>query len=194
MIEKSAIDCVMLAAGESTRLRPWKMTLPWKNSTIVECSVGVALEVCTRVILVTGYRSAELERLFRGREQVTIAFNSRYGDGMFSSIQRGANLVESERFFLALGDMPLVDCDTYRVLLQNTEAHVMIPQYRGKKGHPILLSREVAHVIADLKPINTMRDVLEKVQTMTVPVKDRHTLSDIDDLEDYKRLFPVDRS
>ena len=32
-------DCVMLAAGGSTRTGAWKMTLPCMDATIIECPV-----------------------------------------------------------------------------------------------------------------------------------------------------------
>jgi hypothetical protein len=55
------VECVMLAAGRSSRMDDWKMTLPWGKSTIVEHSVRTALNVCARVVLVAGFRAEELD-------------------------------------------------------------------------------------------------------------------------------------
>ena len=180
------IDCVMLAAGESSRMEKWKLMLPCRGSTIIEGSVRNALEVSSRVILVAGFRGEELARLFSRQDRVEVVFNPGYKKGMFSSIKRGASLVRSGRFFLALGDMPLVDPAVFRALLPYADIEVVIPKYKGKKGHPLLLSRKALQTIAGLEETKTMRDVLAGFPTLTVPVEDSHILHDIDDREDYR--------
>ncbi len=213
------------------------MTLPCSGSTIVECSVQNALESCSRVILVSGYRGDELARLFAGRERVLVVHNADYELGMFSSVQCGVTRVNTERFFLALGDMPLVAAAVYKILLEygsfdgsllggslpggqgvpvdrsvpgrrNPPAdrsaptgrilpadhsvlagriHGIIPKYRGKKGHPLLLSAEVALCIAAFDREKSMREVLALYPVLTVPVDCEGVLHDIDDAEDYRR-------
>ena len=183
------IDCVMLAAGVSSRMGKWKMTLPCKGSTIIECSVGNALQVCSRVILVTGYRVKELEQLFHDWKQVELVYNAQYEKAMFSSVKLGVSLIRTKRFFLALGDMPLVDQAVYERLLSFPQAPAVIPKYRGKKGHPILLSCDVVKCIAKLEETRTLKDVLARFPTLTVPVENKHILNDIDNPKDYKNII-----
>ncbi|NGD67297.1 NTP transferase domain-containing protein, partial [Serratia marcescens] len=52
----SAIDCIITAAGLSSRMGQWKMMLPWQQGTILDTSIKNALQFCSRIILVTGYR------------------------------------------------------------------------------------------------------------------------------------------
>ena len=52
----SAIDCIITAAGLSSRMGQWKMMLPWEQGTILDTSIKNALQFCSRIILVTGYR------------------------------------------------------------------------------------------------------------------------------------------
>jgi len=184
-----SIDCVMLAAGVSSRMGKWKMTLPCKGSTIIECSVSNALKVCSRVILVTGYRVKELEQLFHDWEQVELAYNAQYEKAMFSSVKLGVSLIRTKRFFFALGDMPLVDQAVYERLLSFPQATAVIPKYRGKKGHPILLSWDVVKCIAELEETRTLRDVLARFPTLAVPVENSHILNDIDNPKDYKNII-----
>lgn len=176
----------MLAAGRSSRMERWKMTLPCADSTVIERSVGAALEVCRRVILVSGYRAEELKTLFQGRDRLELVVNPDYEDGMFCSVQCGCVQVRTPRFFLALGDMPLVRPEVYRILLRFPEIEAIIPKYRGKKGHPLLLSAEVARAVGSFERSGTLREVLAAFPALTVPVDDDHILHDIDTTEDYR--------
>ncbi|MBN1836355.1 MAG: NTP transferase domain-containing protein [Spirochaetales bacterium] len=191
-------DCVMLAAGRSRRMEQWKMTLPLGETTLVERSVSTALEACGRVILVAGHRAAELVELFEGRERVQVVVNPEYEQGMFSSVRRGVAEVGSPRFFVALGDMPLVDPGTYHLLVGLAEElpeaagvriPALIPRYHGKKGHPLLLAALVRERILAATPAVTLRDVLAEVPNLLVPVEDPHVLQDVDTPEDYRGLL-----
>jgi len=189
----TAFDCVLLAAGKSTRTNRWKMLLPCGDATVIESSARAALAACGRLIVVAGHRAAELAALFRGRERVEVAVNSRYEEGMLSSIRCGCERVRTPRFYLALGDMPLVDPATYLRLAAAPVVDAVIPKYRGKKGHPLLLSSEVARAVVDGSlPAGligvTLRTILAGFSTLLVPVEDPHILQDIDTDDDYHRL------
>ena len=181
-------DCVMLAAGGSKRTEKWKMTLPFGKSTVVRQSVENALQGCGRVILVTGYRAEELEALFSGNERVMTVRNPGWERGMFSSIKIGAGAVETRRFFIALGDMPLVSPSVYETLLEYGHADIVIPKFNGKKGHPVLLSSRVLQSISEQPDSSTLRDILALFPTLAVPVKDHGILEDIDTDSDYHIL------
>jgi len=189
------VECVMLAAGRSSRMDAWKMTLPWGETTIVEHSVRIALNVCARVVLVAGFRAEELHGRFRDWQRVSVVRNESFKQGMFSSVQRGAQVLGSGGFFLALGDMPGVPEDIYRDLLGwdrkltsifTGEAYAVIPKYRGKKGHPLLLSPQMRTRILETDVSMTLRDVLAEVPTLIVPVYDSGILYDVDTPADYR--------
>lgn len=110
-------------------LEALKMTLPCSGSTIVECSVQIALESCSRVILVSGYRGKELARLFVGRDRVLVVHNSDYELDMFSSVQCAHRPQRSRQ--------------------PHPRDH---PQVSGKDGHP-LQSFNKTGSIDDIRPI-----------------------------------------
>lgn len=189
----SELECIMLAAGGSTRMKAWKLTLPLGGSTLAERSVDTALEVCARVVLVAGYRAEELARRFRGRPGVTVVVNPDFQRGMLSSVQVGCRAVRGPHFFVALADMPLVSPDTYRLLARSALVDhpgvpAVVPQYRGKKGHPLLLTAPVRQRILETSPEKTLRDVLQSFPTLVVPADDPHVLHDVDTPEDYRSL------
>jgi molybdenum cofactor cytidylyltransferase len=120
---------------------------------------------------------------------------------MFSSVQRGVQAVTGEPFFLALADMPGVSEAIYRELLDlNTRlssafiaaenAYGMIPQFKGKKGHPLLLSAQMRDRILRTEAGKTLRDVLAEVPTVVVPVNEEGILHDIDTPTDYRSFRP----
>jgi len=187
MIQKP--DCVMLAAGESQRMGKWKLLLPLEGKSLIERRLEGALEACGRVILVTGHRNDELKRLFTGIAGVTPVHNPGYREGMLSSIQTGVARVETERFFIALGDMPSVGKEVYEKLLSYGNVPAVIPKYRGKKGHPVFLSGTVKEIILSLGPGHTLRDALARVETLAVPVDTGNVLVDIDEKKDYENLI-----
>jgi len=199
------VECVMLAAGRSSRMDDWKMTLPWGKSTIVEHSVRTALNVCARVVLVAGFRAEELDGLFRDWQRVEVVKNESYEEGMFSSVQRGAQVLGSGGFFLALGDMPGISEDVYKDLLgwdrklasilpSTGAAYAVIPKYRGKKGHPLLLSPQMRTRILETSVSMSLRDVLADVPTVIVPVDDHGILHDIDTPADYRAWHDREQS
>jgi molybdenum cofactor cytidylyltransferase len=194
-------QCVMLAAGGSTRMDAWKMMLPWASSTIIEHSVETALKVCSRVVLVVGFRAGEMAAVFRNHPRVEAVENPDYQAGMFSSVQTGVRAVAEGSFFLALADMPGVCEETYKDLLEwgkrlgpgfaaGMSPYAVIPQYRGKKGHPLLLSAEMRVSILQTDLSKTLRDVLAEVPTLIVPASEPGIIHDIDTPADYRAWSP----
>jgi molybdenum cofactor cytidylyltransferase len=129
------LDCIMPAAGASSRLRflgsrmrapgkAFKPLLPFRGSTIVETSAAAALGAGCRLILVVGHRSDEVEALFgepRYREpreegRLLVVRNPRWEEGLLGSIQSALPLLGSEAFFVAHADMPFVESGHYASL------------------------------------------------------------------------------
>ena len=68
--------------------------------------------------------------------------------------------------------------------------YAVIPQYRGKKGHPLLLSAEMRARILQTDLSKTLRDVLAGVPTVIVPADEPGVLHDIDTPADYRSWSP----
>jgi len=131
--------CIVPAAGASSRMGAHKLLLPFRDAagrrrTMVETSVGIALEAGCRVILVVGRDAEKVAEPFSGEPRVVIVHNPDWERGMVGSIQRGiealgrcsgessdapsrenARSVRSVRsvredgFFIHHADMPLVE-------------------------------------------------------------------------------------
>ena len=181
------MDCIVPAAGNSVRMGRWKPVLPFGDSTIVQTVVTAALDVCSRVVLVTGYRGAELAVLFKGDRRVLPVENQSWQQGMFSSIRIGALQVRTDRFFVTLGDMPWITAAMYSALLRHEKADVVFPEHGGMRGHPVLFHGRVRDAIAAADPVRgSMRAIAESFRINELHWQDDAILRDIDTEEDFR--------
>jgi molybdenum cofactor cytidylyltransferase len=181
------VDCVVPAAGRSERMGSWKPLLPFAGSSIVECVAQCALESCSRVILVAGYRAAELESAFHDRPRVVVIENPDWRLGMFSSIRRGVERVATRRFFVTLGDMPWIRPEVYRALLAARELDVVFPTFDGVRGHPVLFTGAVKEAILRADPAaGAMREIAAGFRAAEMPWSDASILRDIDTPKDLE--------
>lgn len=167
----SSYDCVIPCAGLSSRMGDWKPLVPYHGRPLIIGIVETALRTSEKVILVTGYRSEELEQLFSKERRIITIRNEKYERGMFSSIQTGVPRVETEWFFIALGDMPLIPAELFEKLATQAAGSpgfdILRPVYREKPGHPVLLRRTVVETILDLPHTADMQRVFSEHHNRT---------------------------
>jgi molybdenum cofactor cytidylyltransferase len=160
-------DCVLLAAGASSRMRSPSMRgedegrgalkplLPFGGSTLVEVAVGSAMGAGARVVLVLGHGAEEVAAPFdaeayrgpRAGGRLALVLNSRWEEGMVGSIVAALPSIRGEAFFIAHADMPFVAPGHYRALaaawLGSAAAGeapaAAIASCGGREGHPVLL-------------------------------------------------------
>jgi molybdenum cofactor cytidylyltransferase len=179
------IECLVPAAGRSERMGRWKPTLPFGSSTIIETVVQRALAACSRVIIVTGHRGEELDALFVGVPRVRTVRNPDWELGMFSSIRRGLRDVDTERFFVTLGDMPWIASEIYSALAACPPEEVVFPVFGGQRGHPALLPASARRGVLESDPVGgTMKEVIAALPVRELPWRDDTILRDIDRPED----------
>ncbi len=72
---------------------------------------------------------------------------------MFTSIQAGVRVLgDAKHFFVLPADIPLVRPQTVRLLARThleSDALLTCPTFLGERGHPPLLSRDLAPLILD---------------------------------------------
>ena len=196
----SRVPCVtgiILAAGKGSRMGQTKQLLPFRGQTILECVVDSALaSKLQRVIVVLGYQADALEPLMAGRD-VTVVVNRSFENGQSSSLKTGLQAVtdEADAVLFLLGDQPLVTETTINLILNAYETSpvspVVVPVYHGKRGNPVLFSRETFSRIASLSGDNGARPLFQEYsgRILQVPVDDPCILLDIDTEENYQHLL-----
>lgn len=182
-----SIDGVVLAAGLSSRMGKYKMTLKLRQKTIIESCIEAMYDCCSNIIVVGGYNYNIINELLKPYRKVSTVLNENYMDGMFSSVKTGLKEVKGNRFFLTPGDYPLIRKDTYEKMLKCKE-DIVIPVYEGKKGHPVLINSNLINDILENDGYKSMRDFINSHNFTTVLVKDEGILMDADTPEDYNKI------
>ena len=182
------IDCIMPAAGLSSRMGAWKLMLPYNDQTILEASVKNALVICSRVILVAGYRSDELIEKMSAYTNVKIVVNKGYQHGMLSSIKLGIKHVRSDYFFIAHADMPCIGSELYHQLWQARADGSIFPGDKQQSGHPVLINSAFKQGIANDVDSRTMKAILKKYPMTFLQLPNNEIHFDIDTPEAYEKL------
>ena len=194
----SNIDCLIPAAGRSTRMGNWKLMLPLAGKTVIEKVVSTALTVCARVVLVTGHRSSELHELFAGADRIIPVENLHWRTGMLSSIRCGAAAVESELFFIALADMPFLNPEVYSNLIEVARAQTAyndrvddayVPVFNRRRGHPVLLrSGTIRKIQKSDAETSAMHEIMHRIKTHELAWRDDTIHRDLDTPGDYSKI------
>jgi len=184
------VEGVVLAAGSSSRAGCFKMELPLGDKTLIERSLEGMYDVCTRIIVVGGYRIERVRELLSHYATVEVVENRSWQEGMFSSVKIGVQHVASERFFLLPADIPLVPASVFRSLLAE-RGEVIIPTYHGRRGHPVLLDPSITKEIRAEPDDSCLRDVLRRHKVTTLPVENEEILLDVDSLADYSTAMEI---
>lgn len=112
---------------------------------------------------------------------------------MLTSLQCGLRAVpDSANFvFFTPVDLPAVQSGSVSTLAAAAgSAPLVIPRHNGRRGHPVLIARELIPEFLALPPSAQARDAVERHATEIryIDVDDPGILMDIDDPWDYARL------
>lgn len=194
MVSKK-IGALILAAGHSSRMIKFKPLLRIGDKLLIEHVIWL-FKSCgiTRVITVAGYKAEVLiPSLVTASSEYVI--NENYNDGMFSSVQRGAEKLKDEcdAFFLLPVDIPLVRPATIRKLLDIYDdpiSSVYYPTFQSRRGHPPLIAGRLIHPILEYHGTDGLRGLLHRYResAVEVPVSDPFVLMDADTPEDLAHL------
>lgn len=189
---------VVAAAGMSTRMQGFKQLMTLGGVSLVGRIVRTFQHAgVEKIVVVTGYRSQEVEEALKGRNVVLLR-NERYAETeMFDSAKIGlAGLKDQcEHVFFNPVDVPLFTGTTVRKEIQLAgSADVLVPCFRGKAGHPLLLSAEAVRHLLACEGGGGLKGAYEKlaaegfVRVRHIQVEDLGILWDADTQEDYQKL------
>lgn len=193
---------VVLAAGKSERMGRPKMSLPWRDTTVIGQVVTTLISAgLDQVVVVTGGGREDVELALSSLPQdwlVRPIVNPEYAGGeMLSSLQVGvATLGEQvETALVALGDQPQMKGEVVKAILsahRTSGASLVIPSYAMRRGHPMLIARPLWAPLLALRPPQTLRDLIEAQsdQILYVNVDTPSILQDLDTPQDYREFKP----
>jgi molybdenum cofactor cytidylyltransferase len=195
MSEPGNAAAIVLAAGMSRRMGRLKMLLPFGDRAMLAVVIEslLASGVVSPITVITGFAEQEIRALVEEYSGVSCVHNPDFErGGMLSSVQAGVRALPPaiDRFFLVLGDQPMVRPDTLSALHDSWHpetAPIVAPIFEGKRGHPVLLARKYAEEILSLGANDTLKKLMSRHRSLVreVAVGDGATIRDIDTPEDY---------
>jgi molybdenum cofactor cytidylyltransferase len=178
---------IILAAGSSYRAGAFKPALLLADKPLIQHVLDGMSEVCERIMIVGGHEFDKLRPLFSDYRSVELVENKNHQAGMFSSVKLGVSAVRSDSAFLIPTDIPLVPSRVYRALLA-VAGSVVIPTFSDRRGHPILLRRDIFLPILNEPATSSLRDVIRRCGSSLLEVDSEEILLDVDTPEDLKLL------
>lgn len=186
---------VILAAGGSTRMQGvLKQLLPWGDSTLVRHTAQVALDAqVSEVIVVVGKQGAEVRKELASLNGVRIVENADWMKGRSTSVRAGiaavgeniaaAIFINADQPFLT----PLV-IDAIILRHAQTLAPIVVPNFEGKTGSPVLFARELFVEFESLEGEDGGKRIMERHrgEMEEAAILDASAGVDIDTPEDYQ--------
>ncbi len=188
------VSCIILAAGKSQRFGANKMLMTFGKSTVLQSVIDTFDHpVIHEIIVVVSNRSREMIDL-SGFSPVTWVVNPDPEKEIGSSLQEGLKYIsaDSEAVIIAHGDMPLIKKETVAEMIGHFHADsIVIPMYKGRKGHPVLLDRSIVLKCLDGGLIFPLRQIIREHESRIIlyDCEDEGVLLDIDTPDDYTLML-----
>jgi molybdenum cofactor cytidylyltransferase len=191
----SDVAAIILAAGRGTRFGDeLKLLAQIGGKALVRHAAEAAVgSMVDPVIVVTGYRSNEVEAALHGLP-VQILYNALFAQGLSTSLKIGFSALPptTRAAVILLGDMPFVKADLIDALVagwrERGEPAAVVPTLDGRRGNPVVLSRDLQAVIEDLSGDGGAGSLLrERSDVLEWPTTDPAVAQDIDTREELAK-------
>lgn len=192
--EHTQIAAVVLAAGLSSRMGATKALLPWKQHRTVLAHILDQLQNAglTHIVVVTGHQADQIEQAAQGFS-VQFAHNADYANGeMLLSMQVGLRELPENitAALIVLSDQPQIQAPIAAQIIQAYMAsgsQIVIPSFEMRRGHPMLIARQLWPEILALPAGAAARDVINRhaSEIQYVTVENDSVLRDMDTPQDY---------
>jgi molybdenum cofactor cytidylyltransferase len=164
------VYAVLLAAGSSARMGEDKLLLEIGGLTVFEISLAHHLEsalagVCA---VIPGWIGgfAGVAESCAGDRVVLVRMDG--PSDMSDSVKAGWNWVmentDAAGAMLSLADQPLISArtlDTLAEAFRSSEKPICAAAHRGRRGHPVVIARELGHLVMNLTGDMGARGILE---------------------------------
>lgn len=182
----SSAVAIVPAAGASSRFGSMKLLAAIAGEPLLQHTLRHLLEAgIPRIVLVVapghGLDVVPMVRDVR----VTTVINPDPSRGMFSSIQAGLAAADGDPLVILPADMPFTSA---AVIARMVEAAgdvntVVVPEYGGRRGHPVVLRGRLRSMLLDANPTSNLKTALlvaAGTPPIEVAVHDSGVLKDVD--------------
>ncbi|MDN4073942.1 nucleotidyltransferase family protein [Fictibacillus terranigra] len=188
-----SLSAIVLGAGRSSRMRTLKALLPWKGTSLIRFQTETLLNAgISDIVVVLGFRAADLSNELSSYTIKTV-MNKDYHSGKCSSIKAGLAAITqpSSGVIICAVDQPLslnVVRNLYKLHTKHPAA-IILPSFKGKRGHPLLIPKSLYDDLQDIKEqtqglrhlVNTRRK-----EIVTVELDEPSILLNLNEQADYQ--------
>jgi CTP:molybdopterin cytidylyltransferase MocA len=197
VFELKDVPVIILAAGESERIGIPKGLLDYKGTPFLTQQLMLLFDIgFSKLIIVLGKDAEQYKTEIQLLNHLTVSINPEPDYGPFSSLQCGLETLnhnEKNDVFILPVDVPCPEKEVWNSLLQglkSSEITVTIPEYKDRRGHPVLLSNEfVNHLLlcnVDSRLDHEINKQKELNKAKIISVKDKRITLNINTLEDWE--------
>ena len=191
-------DIVLLAAGSSSRLGGPKQLLMYKEHTLLQHSIQIALaSLANRVIVVLGANAGIIATgITKEDDRLTCITNDQWQEGLASSIRCGLQYLLSQKpapqnVLFMVCDQPYINTILLNKLitLQRQTGHsIVASKYAKTAGIPAIFSRDLFPELLQLTGDKGARKLIEQQKEAVATVAFPLGTIDIDTMADYESL------
>ena len=192
----NAFSTIILASGLSERMGTPKALLKWNDSTtFLEKIISEYTKIgCNQIICMVNPFTEPLCKALNLPKHAKLVINTNPEQGRFSSIRIAAKEVKNSNFcFIQNIDNPFVSSEIIDRIWENRDLNSWCsPIYKGKGGHPVLLSQGIIQQIHNSnKQDITLHDILKPFQRVNIEVDTDTILRNINTPEEYSKYFSI---
>ncbi len=187
---------VILAAGPSTRLGEPKQKIIFQGKSLLQRAVDSAIHsACRPVIIILGAYANEIQADIEN-EDVFIYPNSRWEEGMSSSIRLGIEVLQKTQptvsnVILMVCDQPFADTTLLNNMVNKkaiTGKGIIACSYSNTLGVPVLFDKKFFSELLKLKGQEGAKKLIMKHRESVADIPFPLGSFDIDTIDDYKAL------
>ena len=192
------IAAIILSAGESRRMGTSKALLPIKGKPFIEQIISdLRASKVGQINVVLGYHPEEIQRKIH-HLNVTTLINKDYSKGQLSSLVTALRALGTEKSgekidgaLVHLVDHPFLDPSLINEIIDQFYAAkklIVVPSYRGKRGHPVLISSVLFSELLNAPLDQGAKSVVHahRSETLEIPTEDEGVVIDLDTPEEYR--------
>lgn len=190
------IAAVVLASGLSKRLGKNKLLMPLGNQSVVEHVIdSVKSSKIENIYLIYGKNEVEFKKIAH-HKNIKLIHNEKYYYGQSMSVKCALNSIgnDFQGIMFFLGDQPFISPKTINLIIEHYNKNprgIIVPTYHGKRGNPVIFSREFFTEMKSIQGDKGARDVIDKNydKVIFVPISDSFENFDIDTKKDYQKAL-----
>lgn len=188
------IAAIVLAAGESKRMgKVNKLLVEIDGVPIIKRVIdAIRGGGVNRIYVVTGFENKRVESCLSD-ERLTYIYNENFNQGMGTSLAVGVREIVVDDFdgiLVCLSDLPRLNSEIVELLVrefyENGENKIVVPTFRGRRGHPVIFPKRYHKSLERLKGDEGARRLIQRESVLEFESGDDSIIRDLDTLKDIQ--------